>query len=670
MKSTMKLMWAALVAGLGLVGTSQAAINGANEVIFTDSGTAGPFTDASGAGDGLFLIAESGTLTADQWYNLQARVVVLPGATLVIEPGTVFASSNTNQGEAGTLVVARGAQIMAEGTKDNPIIFTSRTDLSNWADDASHPTGKNPRERGLWRTGNQEWGSLAVLGKARISDTRQNPSNGTAFDVAKEAPIEGLPQLAGGVNLYGGMIDNDDSGTIKYVSLSYGGDPFDPSSNSELNGASFGGVGRGTDVSHVEIFNNVDDGLEIFGGAVNIKCLAVWNIGDDSLDIDQGYRGKLQFVLVMQGSSGSYNQGSGYGDNGIEADGADGDTSAQPVTAISLWNATVIGAPALQNVADTDSTDHLVALRDNANLQLWNSIFMTSGDEVIHEDGDDGDGSTGYGGSEAPGGTNGTLTFAQRWTTPASWYHDPSNGFPNAGSAIAADFKAVYTAQDPTANLLQVAGSLFFDNLDSDTYDDAIAVGVVPGSTIGSENVALNNKVTGTLPIVGITRATVPGDFPFYVPSSDPGDGTIGNIMSIDPRAAAEALDSNRPMKFQPPVDGFYTTPTNFVGAVSPFSDWLQGWTGISAIDNNAGEKILASPLPPAEPGNVALELAPCVSFDTVKDCMYEVVAVDANNNERIVEVVTGNGATVFVTDKLNKPLNGATKYIVRIATH
>ncbi|WP_428387970.1 hypothetical protein [Mucisphaera sp.] len=663
MKSTMKLMCAALVAGLGVVGTAQAAINTTNEVIFGDSGTVGPFTDASPAGDGLFLIAQSGTLTADQWYNLQARVVVLPGATLVIEPGVVFASGNAPGGEAGTLVVARGAQIIAEGTVDNPIIFTSRTDLANWADDASHPTGKNPRERGVWRQGAAEWGSLAVLGNARISDTRQNPSNGTAFDVSKEAPIEGLPTLAGGVNLYGGLADNDDSGVLSYISLSYGGDDFNPASNSELNGASFGGVGRGTDVSHIEIFNNIDDGLEIFGGSVNVKNLAVWNIGDDSLDIDQGYRGKLQFVFIVQGAAGSLNQGSGYGDNAVEADGADGDSTAQPVTAISLWNATVIGAPEVPAAfpgQDPDSSDHLVALRDNANVQFWNSIFMTGGGNVINNDGDDGDGSTGYGAA-------GSLSFSDRWSTPASYYLDPANGFANAGSAIAADFAAAYTAQDPAANLLQVAGSLFFGN-ESGAYGTAIAEGVVPAETVGSENVTLGNKVVGDLPIVAITRATVPGDFPFYVPSSDFGDGTIGNVMSIDPRAAEEALAVNRELAFQPPADGFYTTPTNFVGAVSPSSDWLQGWTGISAIDNNSAQKILASPARLDDPSGVALQLAPSVTFDTMAGVLYEVVAVDADNNERVVSAIVGTGAPVTVAD--NGPLDASAKYIVRIATH
>ncbi|QDU70595.1 hypothetical protein [Mucisphaera calidilacus] len=663
MKSTMKLLCAALVAGLGFAGAAQAQINVANEEIFLDGGTVGPFTDNSGAADdGIFLITESGTLTADKWYNLQTRVVVAPGATLVIEPGTVFASGNNPDGLSGTLVVARGAQIMAEGTKDAPIIFTSRTDLANWADDANSVTGKDSRSRGLWRQGNAEWGSVALLGKARISDTRQNPLNPTEFDQVKVAGIEGLPTLPGGINLYGGLIDNDDSGTMKYVSLSYGGDDFDPASNSELNGMSFGGVGRGTDVSHIEIFNNIDDGLEIFGGAVNIKCLAVWNIGDDSLDIDQGYRGKVQFVLIGQGASGSYNQGSGYGDNGVEADGADGDSTAQPVTAISIWNATVIGAPALQNVPDDDSTDHLIALRDNANIQFWNSIFMTAGDTVLKNDNDDGDGSTGYGAA-------GSLSFNDRWSTLAGYYLDPANGFANAGSATAADFKAAYTAQDAAANLLQIAGTVFYSN---ENYGLATSAdtGVLPSDVVGSENVALSNKVVADLPIVSITRATTPADVPFFVPSSDLGDGTIGNIMSIDPRAAAEALAENRELKFQPPVDGFYTTPTNFVGAVGPFSDWLQGWTGISAIENNDGVAILASPAPPAEPGNVALDLAPCVSFETVKDCLYEVVCVDADGNERVVEVVAGNGAQVFVTDKLNKPLDASKKYVVRIATH
>jgi len=697
MKSGKLTMTAAVLAGLGLAGASQAQTFDAfnvrtdTENVFSDGATVnvagGTFTDSNpGDPDLLFTIDQSITLTADQWYNMEARVVVLPGATLTIEPGTVFGSGLTTDGATGSLIITPGAKIIAEGTADAPIIFTGRTDLEQWDDDATHPTGKDPRNRGQWRAGIRQWGSVAVLGSARISDTRQNPANPTAFDAAKTAPIEGLPNLTGNANFYGGLDDNDDSGVMRYVSLSYGGEDFDPTTDSELNGMSWGGTGRGFDASHIEIFNNVDDGLEIFGGTTNIRNLAIWNIGDDSLDVDQGWRGKVQFLLIVQGAAGEFNQGSGFGDNGIEADGADGDTAAQPVTAAAIWNATVIGAPEVVNrdaLTDGDSADRIIALRDNANLQIWNSLFLTDGQNMLNNDGDDGDGSVGYGGLATfdddgdpltpevpiiPGG-NGTLTFAQRWTTTADWYRDPSNGFPNQGSATQADFEAAYTAQDPSANLLQISGSVWFQ---INGAGELINVGVLNGTGAGSTDPGgtLDNFVSANLPITQLVRADDSQTTnPFVIESSDPGDGVIGNILTLDPRAAGDALDATRAMQFQPPADGFYTTPTNFRGAVAPNSNWLAGWTGMSAFENLSGDKILQGTNNPAAPGNVNLAIAPVITFQSTAGVFYEVVAIDADGTQRIVVTIEGDGTVLNVADFVNAPLDASQKYIVRVST-
>jgi hypothetical protein len=83
--------------------------------------------------------------------------------------------------------------------------------------------------------------------------------------------------------------------------------------------------------------NNVDDGIEIWGGTVNLKYFSIWNVGDDSLDIDQGWRGKAQFGLIVQGYSLNASQGSGVGDNLIEIDGAE-QSDWQPVTTASIYN--------------------------------------------------------------------------------------------------------------------------------------------------------------------------------------------------------------------------------------------------------------------------------------------------------------------------------------------
>ena len=193
-------------------------------------------------------------------------------------------------------------------------------------------------------------------------------------------------------------------------SLRYGGKVV--GLNNELNGLSLGGIGRNTEIHHVEVMNNVDDGIEIWGGTANLKYVSIWNIGDDSLDIDQGYRGKVQFGLIVQGYSVLAAQGSGIGDNCIEIDGAE-QSDFQPVTSTVLYNMTVVGQPV--------SGDHGVAYRDNARVQVRNSIFMDLGEVLVRNDNVDGDGGAGY-------AFNSTTTFADTWTTAFNSYSTVNAG--------------------------------------------------------------------------------------------------------------------------------------------------------------------------------------------------------------------------------------------------
>src|SRR6185295_3466774 len=103
--------------------------------------------------------------------------------------------------------------------------------------------------------------------------------------------------------------DNDNSGGLHYLSLRYGGKVV--SLGNELNGLSMGGIGRDTDVDHIDIMNQVDDGIETWGGTVNYKYVNIWNVGDDSFDVDEGWRGKAQFGVIVQGySNGAGTKGS------------------------------------------------------------------------------------------------------------------------------------------------------------------------------------------------------------------------------------------------------------------------------------------------------------------------------------------------------------------------
>lgn len=228
-------------------------------------------------------------------------------ATLTIQPGvTVFGSSG-----ADFLVVNRGSQIIAEGTASQPIIFTSRADLAGTANPVS--------SRG-------QWGGIIINGRAPINSCPTTVTGGTA---ACEAAVEGTTGA-----FYGGDQPNDTSGSLRYIQVRYAG--FEVSANNELNGITFAGVGSGTRVEFVQVHNNADDGIEFFGGTVNVRNIVLTGMDDDSLDWDAGWTGSAQFVLIRQTE--------GSGDYGIEADNNNGSNDRTPRSNPTISNMTIIGA--------------------------------------------------------------------------------------------------------------------------------------------------------------------------------------------------------------------------------------------------------------------------------------------------------------------------------------
>jgi len=470
-------------------------------------------------------ITTSTVWTASNTYNLQGQIYVTNGATLTIEAGTIVAST-TNGG--GSLAVTRGSQIFVNGTANAPVVMTSKADQATWAS-PTDPTS------GTWRQGANEWGNLTLMGEAYISEDALL-SNTATPSPSNEADMEGL--TAGpSTDRYGGGNDDDDSGTINYLSIRYGGKVV--GLNNELNGLSLGGIGRGTDIDYVEIMNNVDDGIETWGGTVNIKHFSIWNVGDDSFDVDQGWRGSAQFGLIVQGYSLDASQGSGVGDNCFETDGAE-DSDWQPVTTTTIYNCTVIGQPV--------AGDHGTAWRDNARVQYRNCIFMDLGEQLVKFDNVDGDGGSGY-------GFNGTLSWPATWTTPytaTSTVNAPGN-------------PAAFYMTQTSGNLAEIKDSVFFRNFDASAYTEATARGVFD---------AANNNVLipGTDPLAGPVKSVCRGA------AVVKGTKVMLPVTFLDPRPANEATTS---------VAAAATgAPTNFEaamyrGAFAPgtATTWLSGWT-------------------------------------------------------------------------------------------
>lgn len=274
-------------------------VEGAGSVTLTVTDESNQTANATAIIDISTEITISGNITAnDTWetgkvYILSGRIAVVDGVTLTIEPGVVVKGEAGTGANASALLIARGGKLMAEGTATSPIIFTSVADEI---------------QPGMIESPNLEadvdglWGGLLILGKAPISVS----TNENSFQ------IEGIP--ASDTNgLYGGTNAEDNSGVIKYVSIRHGGANI--GEGNEINGLTLGGVGSGTVIENIEIVGNQDDGIEWFGGTVNVKNAIVVNAGDDAIDTDQAWAGTLDNFIVIGGANT---------DHALELDGPEG----------------------------------------------------------------------------------------------------------------------------------------------------------------------------------------------------------------------------------------------------------------------------------------------------------------------------------------------------------
>jgi len=273
-------------------------------------------------------------LSSTKKYLLRGFVNVNPPATITIEPGTIIYGEKDSK---GTLIINRGAKIIANGTRQRPIVFTSQ-----------QPAGQ--RAPG-------DWGGIIIAGNATI-----NVPGGTAT-------IEG-----GTGTIYGGGSnpdDNDNSGILRYVRIEFPGIAFLP--DNEINGLTLGGVGRGTTIEYVQVSYSGDDSFEWFGGTVNAKYLISYKCVDDDFDTDFGFRGNLQFGLAVRDPNIADISGS----NGFESDNDGTGTYNSPRTLPVISNFTIIGP-----MRDTSFTQYNPNFRRGAHIRrasqhsIYNSIVM------------------------------------------------------------------------------------------------------------------------------------------------------------------------------------------------------------------------------------------------------------------------------------------------------
>jgi len=251
-------------------------------------------------------------LTNDKHWVLKGRTAVgednANNATLYIEPGTTLI------GESGEdfLVARRGSKIEALGSASSPIIMTSIQDMTAQA------------------TAVGQWGGLVLLGNAP-----SNLCDGNGDNVADDTELANCGINAeGDAALYGGDNPTDNSGTLRYVVVKYAGKAL--GSGDELNGITFAGVGSETNVDYIQVHMNLDDGVEFFGGTVDVRHLVLTANGDDSFDWSFGWTGRAQYVLIKHDAA--------FVNRGIEGDNGEAFPAATPLTNPVIANFTIIGA--------------------------------------------------------------------------------------------------------------------------------------------------------------------------------------------------------------------------------------------------------------------------------------------------------------------------------------
>lgn len=290
----------------------------------------------------IHVINANRTLDRSTIWELPGIVSVRGGATLTIEPGTRIEGQVAPVKSA--LFIERDGRLIADGTPLEPITLTCTAAT---------------KTRGCW-------GGVWVAGNAHVNEGGTGlPSSPAIAGRAAGGCLQ--RQGEGGATLFGGCNDADSSGVFRYLVIEYGG--FILQANNELNGLTMGGVGSGTVVDFVQVHGGLDDGIELFGGTVNLKHLYLTANSDDSYDLSFGWNGKTQFVIIQHDPNDA--------DKGFEVDNTE--TAATfnntPRTSGSIFNVTFVGA---SSGAGTNASNDAYHIRNGARLEMRNFLTLSA----------------------------------------------------------------------------------------------------------------------------------------------------------------------------------------------------------------------------------------------------------------------------------------------------
>lgn len=313
-------------------------------IVITQPGTGGGNTGQTITISGR--INADTTLRKENTYILKGLVYVVGDHVMTIEPGTTIKGSYSGS-DVAALIITRGSKIVANGTQENPIVFTS-----------SSPTPKSG-----------DWGGILLLGKASINTTFTGTGGGPGI-----LEVEGGVNNANGDGLAGGGAtpnDDDSSGVLKYVRIEYAGYAFQP--DKEINSLTMAAVGRKTVIDHVQVTYAKDDAFEWFGGTVNCKYLIAYKTQDDDFDSDNGFSGSVQFGLIVRDSAIADISKS----EAFESDNNASGTADIPQTRAVFCNVSAFGPTAtLNNVGSSNYLGAAVQIRRNSSISIFNSAFV------------------------------------------------------------------------------------------------------------------------------------------------------------------------------------------------------------------------------------------------------------------------------------------------------
>ncbi len=472
-----------------------------------------------GALDGELLAANT-IFTCDKTWILDKKIYVPSGKVLTIQPGTVIKGNTGTAANATALTVEVGGKIFASGTEDCQIVFTAAADNL----DGTFPIASNG-----------QWGGVSIAGKATNNLT-----------LAANGPFQpgvgdGRLCVADGIGTFEGFAssnskdqfgvtpasfdDNDNSGILKYVSIRHAGAILQV--GGELNALSLGSVGRGTTIEHIEIVSCADDGIEFWGGTVDLKYVTMLFGNDDNLDWDDAWKGRVQFLFVLK----TDNTASVDSDNGMECDGDDQKSNNTPRSHPVIYNATFIGNSKTTLTSDNSSIAGINA-KELTEGEIYNSVFANfkNGFNMVKSMG------------TRVNSINGVSSEA---------YHNWANTGGNTTASLKVKCNTFIGCTNPITVGSNPANVLTSDTAQFYTTDGNIAVSSVPGFS----SVFTVNNTTNVI---------------------------SQRVDAVPNPALTSSLIST-------PVDGFYSTAAYRGAFASTGQNWLSTWTYTTLLNAVTG---------------------------------------------------------------------------------